>query len=80
MVRPLQLATIGAFLRVIRNQSVMGTPVVTAGFGNFILLDSHVSTFAFSGPRAGIFTNLTAHTPTCARCPIHLVLKAGNIG
>jgi len=49
VMRTRQFTAIGTFVRVGSNQCVMGTPIVTAGFGNFILLDSHVSTFAFLG-------------------------------
>ena len=44
MMRALHLAAIAAFIWIRCNQCVMGAPVVTAGFGYFILLDGHVST------------------------------------
>lgn len=50
VMRTLQLATAGAFVGVRRNESIMRTAVVAPGFRNFVLLDSHVTTFASVGP------------------------------
>ncbi len=44
MMRALQLTAVVAFVGVCRDKGVVGAPVVAAGFGYFILLDSHVST------------------------------------
>ena len=44
MVGALELATVVALVGVCRNERVMRAPVIAAGFGYFILLDSHVST------------------------------------
>ena len=45
VMRALEFAAIGAFVRVNSNQCIMRTTVVAARFGYFVLLDSHVSTF-----------------------------------
>lgn len=44
MVWALQLTAIWAFVRVRTVKRVVGPTVVPAGFGDFILWDSHVST------------------------------------
>src|SRR6056297_19248 len=44
VMRALQLAAIGAFVRVARNQRVMRAAVVAARFRYFVLLDGHVTT------------------------------------
>ena len=53
MMRALQLAAIGAFIGVVGHERVMRAAIVPARAGDFILLDSHVSTFGRSGARSG---------------------------
>ena len=40
-MRALELTTVGALVRVCCNKRIMSAPVVAAGFGDFVLLNSH---------------------------------------
>src|SRR5699024_964542 len=52
VVRTLQFAAVGAFVRVARDQRVMRTAHVAAGPGDSVLLDGHDVTFDGQGTRA----------------------------
>jgi hypothetical protein len=49
VMRAFQFAAVCTFIRIARNQSIMGTTVSALGAGDFTFWDSHVTTFDLCG-------------------------------
>jgi len=78
VVGALQLAAVGALVRVCRNQRIMGAAVIAARFRNFVLLDGHVATSIPVASSACFTRGCGAHTRALPMCPTLNLMKAGK--
>lgn len=84
VVRALQLAAVGAFVRVVCDQCIVGAAVATAGRCNFVLLDSHGLNFRVRGVRSPhvfrvVIDVCEGHNVLCALRPESNLDEARNI-